>query len=169
MSASEETSRLHAQAQPVPVPPAQKSGDSTVPAVSVVIPSYNHARFLGEAIESVLAQTMPDLELIVLDDGSSDESIAIAEAIAARDGRVKVHAQPNAGSHETINRGLAMARAPCAGCRKGNGRWHQVSGRPQQRPWPLRSVGARPAFRACRSMHRFFQASARPHDRQSGS
>ena len=68
MSASEETSRLHAQAQPVPVPPAQKSGDSTVPAVSVVIPSYNHARFLGEAIESVLAQTMPDLELIVLDD-----------------------------------------------------------------------------------------------------
>lgn len=112
MSASEETSRLHAQAQPVPVPPAQESGDSTVPAVSVVIPSYNHARVLGEAIESVLAQTMPDLELIVLDDGSSDESIAIAEAIAARDGRVKVHAQPNAGSHETINRGLAMARAP---------------------------------------------------------
>ena len=80
------------------------------PRVSVVIPSYNHARFIGEAIDSVLAQTMPSLELIVIDDGSRDDSVNVATAKAAEDDRVRVIRQENAGSHAAINRGLRKAR-----------------------------------------------------------
>lgn len=86
---------------------------SPAPRVSVIIPSYNHARFIGEAIDSVLAQTMPSLELIVIDDGSRDDSVNIATAKAADDDRVRVIRQENAGSHAAINRGL----------RKAHGEW----------------------------------------------
>lgn len=81
-----------------------------VPRVSVVIPSYNHARFIGEAIDSVLAQTMASLELIIIDDGSHDDSVLIATAKAAVDDRIRVIRQDNAGSHSAINRGLGKAR-----------------------------------------------------------
>ena len=52
--------------------------------ISVVIPCYNGAAFIGAAIESVLAQTHPDVELIVVDDGSTDESWRIIESYAPR-------------------------------------------------------------------------------------
>lgn len=78
-----------------------------MPKVSVVIPSYNHARFLGEAIESVLSQTEPDLELIVVDDGSTDDSVAVLASYS--DPRIHVVTQSNQGAHAAINRGLALA------------------------------------------------------------
>lgn len=83
---------------------------AALPRVSVVIPSYNHARFIGEAIESVLAQTMSSLELIIIDDGSRDDSVLVATAMAAEDDRIRVVRQDNAGSHAAINRGLSKAR-----------------------------------------------------------
>ena len=83
---------------------------NATPRVSVVIPSYNHARFIGEAMNSVLAQTMTSLELIVIDDGSRDDSVNIATAKAAADDRIRVIRQENAGSHAAINRGLGKAR-----------------------------------------------------------
>lgn len=85
---------------------------SAVPLVSVVIPLYNHARYVEAAIASVRAQTLADWELLVIDDGSSDGSAEAVEALLARspDPRIRLHRQPNAGSHATINRGLAMAR-----------------------------------------------------------
>ncbi len=73
-------------------------GSAPVPAVSVVIPCYNHARFLGEAIESVLDQTRRDVEVVVVDDGSTDDTAAVA---ASHPGVVYVRQQ---------NRGLAAAR-----------------------------------------------------------
>jgi glycosyltransferase involved in cell wall biosynthesis len=73
------------------------------PPVSVVIPAYNAERFLGEAIESVLTQTYPAAETIVVDDGSSDRT---AEVAAAHDG-VKVIVQENAGPSAARNRGFA--------------------------------------------------------------
>jgi glycosyltransferase involved in cell wall biosynthesis len=80
---------------------------SEQPKVSVTIPSYNHARFLPAAIESVLAQTYPALELIIVDDGSTDGSLQIAEAYAARHPdliQVRTHeGHANRGPSATVN------------------------------------------------------------------
>ncbi|MFZ6026442.1 MAG: glycosyltransferase [Chloroflexota bacterium] len=78
-----------------------------MPEVSVVIPSYNHAAYLGEAVRSVLSQTHQDLELIVVDDGSGDNSLEILQKFA--DPRLKVISQSNQGAHVAINRGLHTA------------------------------------------------------------
>lgn len=80
------------------------------PTVSVVIPSYNHERFIGEAINSVLGQTLADLELIVIDDGSRDGSRALIRGYVEHDPRVMLVEQANAGAHAAINRGLGLAR-----------------------------------------------------------
>jgi glycosyltransferase involved in cell wall biosynthesis len=79
-----------------------------VPAVSVVIPSYNHAAYLAEAVRSVLDQTLRDLELIVVDDGSTDDSLAVLAGIG--DPRLRVVSQPNAGAPAALNRGVEQAR-----------------------------------------------------------
>ncbi len=77
---------------------------------SVIMPVYNHADYLGQAIESVLGQTCEDWELIIVDDGSTDESPEIAQRFAQQDGRVKVLTQPNAGPAKARNTALALAR-----------------------------------------------------------
>jgi glycosyltransferase involved in cell wall biosynthesis len=72
--------------------------------VSIVTPSYNQAPFLAETIESVLDQDYPDLEYVVVDDGSTDESLAIARRYESR-----LHAlvvQQNSGQVAAINRGF---------------------------------------------------------------
>lgn len=81
-----------------------------MPLVSVVLPSYNHERWLGAAITSVLAQTCPDFELIIVDDGSKDRSLDVARSFA--DQRIRIVAQANAGAHAAINRGVELATAP---------------------------------------------------------
>ena len=78
------------------------------PAVSIVLPAYNHERFVAAAVDSVLAQTWPDWELIAIDDGSTDATLPVLQRYT--DPRIRVLAQANAGSHATINRGLALAR-----------------------------------------------------------
>ncbi len=75
--------------------------------VSVVMPAYNAARYLPRAIESVLGQTFADFELLVVDDGSSDETVATALSFAARDSRVRVLTQRNAGPGPARNVGFA--------------------------------------------------------------
>lgn len=83
-----------------------------VPRVSVLIPAYNAADFLQEAVESVLSQTMDDLELIVLDDGSTDNTRAILERLAATDPRMRVISRPNKGASQSRNELIEAARAP---------------------------------------------------------
>jgi glycosyltransferase involved in cell wall biosynthesis len=81
--------------------------------VSVVMLSYNHAAFLPAAIESVLAQTLQDVELIIADDGSSDESLEVAQAYASADSRIKVLTHPghvNLGIGATANLARSAAR-----------------------------------------------------------
>jgi glycosyltransferase involved in cell wall biosynthesis len=80
---------------------------SHAPTFSVVIPAYNTAETLGEAIESVLAQTRDDFEVIVIDDGSSDNTAEIAASFADR--RVQVYSQENAGPSAARNRGIELA------------------------------------------------------------
>lgn len=78
--------------------------------VSVIIPIYNAAQYLAECIDSVLGQTMSDFELLLVDDGSTDESAEICERYAARDPRVRLFRQSNAGVSVARNRGLDHAR-----------------------------------------------------------
>lgn len=81
--------------------------------VSVVIPSFNMGRFIGQALESVVAQTFPDWQAIVVDDGSTDDSYEIACAFAAREPRIKVLRQKNSGSAGSPrNRGIEASSAP---------------------------------------------------------
>ncbi len=82
----------------------------TNPVVSVVITCFNYARWLPESVGSVLEQTLTDFELLIVDDGSTDDSVAVARRLAAGDERVTVIAQPNAGQ-PAIPRNLAIERA----------------------------------------------------------
>jgi glycosyltransferase involved in cell wall biosynthesis len=74
---------------------------------SIVIPAYNHAQFIRKAVDSVLKQTLTELELIVVDDGSKDDTLAVLSRIS--DSRLKVISQSNQGAHAAINRGLKEA------------------------------------------------------------
>ena len=75
------------------------------PFVSVVMPCFNAEATIAASIECVLSQTFTDLELIVVDDGSSDGSAALVQTISARDGRVTLLSQENAGPSVARNRG----------------------------------------------------------------
>jgi glycosyltransferase involved in cell wall biosynthesis len=81
-------------------------GTVSRPLVSVVIPAYNAEPYIGEAIESVLAQTYSPLELIVVDDGSTDRTAAVAGAYS----ELTVITQENAGPSAARNRGVIAAR-----------------------------------------------------------
>ncbi|MBC8140102.1 MAG: glycosyltransferase family 2 protein [Armatimonadetes bacterium] len=79
------------------------------PAVSVVIPTYNHARFVLQTLESVWAQTFTDYEIIVVNDGSPDNTGDLLVPLA-QSGKIRYFAQENAGQGAARNRGIAEAR-----------------------------------------------------------
>lgn len=104
-------SEAPASAVPLPVaappeclPPMQTG------LVSVVVAAYNAQATLSQTLASVLAQSYERLELIVVDDGSTDATAAIVEALAALDGRVRLVRQSNAGVAAARNQGLRLAR-----------------------------------------------------------
>src|SRR5581483_2806371 len=78
--------------------------------VSVIMPAFNAAATIRSAIESVLAQAWRELELIVVDDGSTDETAQIVSEIAARDSRVHLLKQANSGVAAARNNGIREAR-----------------------------------------------------------
>src|SRR4051812_12341186 len=80
-----------------------------MPEVSVVVPAYNAARYLAQTLESVRAQTFTAWELIVIDDGSSDDTLAVAQEFARRDQRISACRQANAGVAAARNAGLREA------------------------------------------------------------
>jgi len=80
------------------------------PLVSVIIPVYNMEAFLAEAIDSVLASTYPNFEIVIIDDGSTDQSPVIAETYSAKDQRIRFYRQPNRGVSAARNLGLEEAR-----------------------------------------------------------
>lgn len=84
-----------------------------IPKLAVVTSVFNHAQFLPECIASVRQQTCREIEHIIIDDGSTDRSLAIADEAMDRDDRVSVaHNRENRGLAYSQNRGIALARAP---------------------------------------------------------
>jgi len=85
---------------------------TSTPRVSVIMAVHNEERFLAEAVESVLAQSFEDFELIISDDGSTDQTPTLARALAERDpARIRlVHGERNQGKPFALNRALAVRR-----------------------------------------------------------
>lgn len=92
------------------LPNANSDSMNASPVISVVMPVYNAARFLRDAVNSVLTQTFADFELIAVDDGSTDQSRDILESLAATDRRIRIISRANTGIVGALNDGLAVAR-----------------------------------------------------------
>jgi len=78
-----------------------------VPTTAIVIPLFNHERFIADALRSLFTQTRPPARIIVIDDGSTDHSLEAARAAA--NSTVTLLSQENAGAHAALNRGIALA------------------------------------------------------------
>lgn len=82
-----------------------------MPEISVIIPIYNEEKYLPQCLDSVLNQTLTDIEVICIDDGSTDNSGKILQQYAAKDNRIKYVTQENIGLSTTRNTALQMATA----------------------------------------------------------
>ena len=80
-----------------------------MPKVSVIVPVYNAEKYLRECVDSILGQTLSDIELILVDDGSTDSSPAICDRYAEQDARVQVIHKPNGRAASARNAGLRAA------------------------------------------------------------
>lgn len=80
------------------------------PLISVILPVYNGEAYLAEAIDSILAQTFKNFELIMIDDGSTDSSLAILTQYQARDSRIRVVSRENRNLVATLNESIDLAR-----------------------------------------------------------
>ena len=97
--------------KPVAIPPPalqQSSNPESIPLVSVILPTYNAAAYLGKAIESILAQSYRHFELIIINDGSSDNTTALLAKYS--DPRILVINQPNLGLPKALNAGIQVAK-----------------------------------------------------------
>lgn len=82
----------------------------TVPLVSIIVPVYNVERYIDKCINSILEQTYPHIELLLIDDGSPDKSGAICDRYAQKDNRVRVFHKQNAGVSAARNTGINQAK-----------------------------------------------------------
>jgi glycosyltransferase involved in cell wall biosynthesis len=122
--------------------------------ITCVIPCYNAERFLREALESVFAQTMPPAEVIVIDDGSTDRSAAVA---ASFEGRITYVCQTNAGPAAARNRGIELAREEFIAFLDADDVWHR-----EKLARQATRFAARPALEACIThLSQFWEAEVR--------
>ncbi|QKJ29926.1 glycosyltransferase [Mucilaginibacter mali] len=84
----------------------------TEPKITVLMPAYNAGPYIGEAIASVLKQTFTDFELLIINDGSTDNTASVIHSYACRDSRIVLINQENKGVSAALNTGLSHARAP---------------------------------------------------------
>ena len=87
-----------------------KSGKSSEPFFSILVPTYNQVRYLPEALNSLLSQTYDDWEAIVVNDGSTDETAKVMKRYAAKDARIRIFHKENGGVASALNEGLRNAR-----------------------------------------------------------
>ena len=118
--------KTHKKAKPATPAPAQQQAPQPappppniprLPAVSVIIPMYNSARYIGSCIQSVLGQTFGEFEIICVDDCSTDDTVRIVAEMAQRDGRIRLvrHAKNSGAASEPRNTGLRMSRGKYIG------------------------------------------------------
>src|ERR1700761_2207690 len=100
------------------------NGDAAAPRVTVVTPAYNVAQYIGEAVDSVLAQTFTDFEYLVVDDGSQDDSVEVVRAHAGHDPRFRLVAGEHRGLSAVRNIGIKEARGQYIAYLDGDDRWH---------------------------------------------
>lgn len=83
--------------------------EKELPLVSVVVPCYNHEKYVKETIESIVNQTYKNIELIVIDDGSKDNSVSLIQELADKYGFTFIH-RPNKGLSATLNEGIKLSK-----------------------------------------------------------
>ncbi len=91
-------------------PPPAASRPACIPPVSVIIPAYNEEAGIAATVESLAASAYPDLEVVVVDDGSTDGTVRIVEALQTRIGHLVLVQQANSGKARALNAGIAAAR-----------------------------------------------------------
>jgi glycosyltransferase involved in cell wall biosynthesis len=95
---------------PTPTDNTAAATPSPAPTVSVLMSVYSGGRYLKPCLDSLLAQTLRDVEFVIVDDGSKDDSPAVLREYAARDARIKLTVRPNKGLTKTLNECVAGAR-----------------------------------------------------------
>ena len=96
------------------------------PLVSIITPTYNHEKYIGECIRSVQSQTYSNWEMLIVDDGSTDNTFSIASELAAGDSRIRVFTQKNIGIFrlsETYNFALSLSRGKYIAVLEGDDVW----------------------------------------------
>lgn len=128
------------------------------PLVSVIIPAFNAQAFLRATLESVLAQTYRDLEIIVVDDGSTDDTAALASAFANDDARIRVITKVNGGVSSARNAGIAAARGDYFAFLDADDLWHPEKIAAQM---DILLPGGRERYVAAFSLHMRIDAAGR--------
>lgn len=98
--------------------------DVQKPLVSVIIPAYNVSRFIEGTVLSAMQQTYVPLEIIVVDDGSTDETAAIVRSLQQKDARIRLYRQTNSGVSVARNHGIAEAKGDYIAFLDGDDLWH---------------------------------------------
>ena len=109
--------------------------------ITVIVPTFNRARQLHGAVESVLAQPLAELEVIVVDDGSTDDTEAVIADLRRGDARVTSLRQPNAGVAAARNQGLDRAQGDLIAFLDSDDRWS-----PDKLPFQLACLTAFPRW-----------------------
>jgi glycosyltransferase involved in cell wall biosynthesis len=130
--------------------------EPAVPAVSVVVATHNQARWLGEAIESVRAQSFRDWELVVVDDGSTDDTAAVA-ARFADDPRIRYLAEPHRERAAARNRGIAATTGRLVAFLDADDVWL-----PEKLARQVAAIAARPDAVLCYTPARYVDEAGRP-------
>ena len=91
--------------------------------ISVVLPLYNKEKAIARTVESVLKQTKPDFELIIVNDGSTDNSLAVAQQLALQDSRLRIIDKPNGGVSSARNTGIKAASGEYIALLDGDDTW----------------------------------------------
>jgi glycosyltransferase involved in cell wall biosynthesis len=126
---------------------SRKEADS--PLISVVIPAYNAQEFIERTLRSALVQTYRNLEILVIDDGSTDLTLSVVEHFVRSDARVRVFSIPNAGVAEARNFGLKNAAGAYIAFLDADDLWH-----PQKLEMQVAAMNAAPDAAACYVMFR---------------